>query len=579
MPYLIQKLLKKGLIDKDRASAFETEIKAKNKKEEEVLIDSGLLDEKLIFQLKSEEIKVPLKEILVEEVPLKILELIPEDSARFYKMIPLAKDGDVLEIGMVYPEDITGQEALKFLARQGNWKSQVFLITLADFNKILREYRTMRKEMEKAIGELEKSLEEEKIRPAGIPSEAEFERLVEEAPITKVVAVVLGHGVDGRASDIHIEPTEEKLRVRYRLDGVLHASIFLPLRLLPAVVSRIKILAGMKIDETRIPQDGRFSAKIDEQNIDFRVSTFPTALGEKVAIRILDPTQGLHKLDDLGLVGSNLQLVKEAAEKPYGLILSTGPTGSGKTTTLYTLLQLLNREGKNIVTLEDPVEYLIDGVNQSQIRSEIGYSFATGLRHILRQAPDIIMVGEIRDDETANLTIHAALTGHLVLSTLHTNNAIGVIPRLIDMGIKPFLIPPTLRLAIAQRLVRKLCPDCKKKVKATKEVKEFIWQELKSLPENQKQELKIKIPAEIELFEPQGCKKCNLTGFSGRMGVFEVLTMTDELAEVIAKEPSEMAISQEAQNQGMITMKQDGLLKVLNGLTTLEEVLRVAEEK
>jgi type IV pilus assembly protein PilB len=579
MPYLIQKLLKKGLIDKDRASAFETEIKAKNKKEEEVLIDSGLINEKQIFQLKSEEIKVPLKEILVEEVPLKILELIPEDSARFYKMIPLAKAGDVLEIGMVYPEDITGQEALKFLARQGNWKSQVFLISLSDFNKILREYRTMRKEMEKAIGELEKSLEEEKIRPVGIPSEAEFERLVEEAPVTKVVAVVLGHGVDGRASDIHIEPTEERLRVRYRLDGVLHASIFLPLRLLPSVISRIKILAGMKIDETRIPQDGRFSARIDEQNIDFRVSTFPTALGEKVAIRILDPSQGLRKLDDLGLVGKNLQLVKEAAEKPYGLVLSTGPTGSGKTTTLYTLLQLLNREGKNIVTLEDPVEYLIDGVNQSQIRSEIGYSFATGLRHILRQAPDIIMVGEIRDDETANLTIHAALTGHLVLSTLHTNNAIGVIPRLIDMGIKPFLIPPTLRLAIAQRLVRKLCPDCKKKIKATKEVREFILQELKSLPESQKQEWKMKIPAEIEIFEPQGCKKCNLTGFSGRTGVFEVLTMTDGLAEIIAKEPSEIAISREALNQGMITMKQDGLLKVLNGLTTLEEVLRVAEEK
>lgn len=564
------------MIDKERAGAFETEVKAKNKKEEEILIDSGLVDEKQIFQLKSEEIKIPLKEILVEEVPLKVLELIPEDSVKFYKMIPLAKDGDVLEVGMVYPEDITGQEALKFLARQGNWKSRVFLITLNDFNKILRQYRTIRKEMEKAIGELEKSLEEEKIRPAGIPSEAEFERLVEEAPVTKVVAVVLGHGVDGRASDIHIEPTEEKLRVRYRLDGVLHSSIFLPLRLLPAVVSRIKILAGMKIDESRIPQDGRFSAKINEQNIDFRVSTFPTALGEKVAIRILDPTQGLRKLDDLGLVGNNLQLVKEAAEKPYGLILSTGPTGSGKTTTLYTLLQLLNREGKNIVTLEDPVEYLIDGVNQSQIRSEIGYSFATGLRHILRQAPDIIMVGEIRDDETANLTIHAALTGHLVLSTLHTNNAIGVIPRLIDMGVKPFLIPPTLRLVVAQRLVRRLCPDCKKKIKATKEIREFIFKELKSLPENQGQE---KTPAEMELFEPQGCKKCNSTGFSGRLGIFEVLAMTDKLAEIIVKEPSEMTILQEALNQGMITMKQDGLLKVLSGLTTLEEILRVAEEK
>lgn len=296
-----------------------------------------------------------------------------------------------------------------------------------------------------------------------MPSAEEFERLAEEAPITKVVAVILGHGVDGRAADIHIEPIEGKVRVRFRLDGILHASIFLPFHLLPALISRIKILASMKIDETRVPQDGRFSTKINGKNIDFRVSTFPTMLGEKVAIRVLDPTQGLINLDDLGLTQRNIQLVREAIAKPYGLLLSTGPTGSGKTTTLYTLLRMLNKEGKNIVTLEDPVEYFIDGVNQSQIRTEIGYTFATGLRHVLRQAPDIIMVGEIRDEETASLSIHSALTGHLVLSTLHTNNALGVIPRLIDLGIRPFLISPTLKLAIAQRLVRKLCSECKKR--------------------------------------------------------------------------------------------------------------------
>lgn len=566
------------MINRERAIAFETEVKAKSKKEEEVILESGVVEEKALFVLKSEDLKIPLKEVQAEEVPLRVLELIPEESARFYKMIPLAKNDNILEIGMIYPEDMVNQEALKFLARQGKWQSQVSLITITTFSKLLKQYRTLRREVEKALGELEKDIHDNKTKREGLmPTESEFARLAEEAPITKVVAVILGHGVDGQASDIHIEPTEEKLRVRYRLDGVLHSSIFLPLKLLPAVISRIKILSGLKIDENRIPQDGRFTTRVDDKNVDFRVATFPTARGEKVAIRILDPSQGLKKLDDLGLTGRNLQLVNEAIEKPYGLILSTGPTGSGKTTTLYTILQLLNKEGKNIVTLEDPVEYLIDGVNQSQIKSEIGYSFATGLRQVLRQAPDVIMVGEIRDEETANLTIHAALTGHLVLSTLHTNNAMGVIPRLIDLGVKTFLVPPTLKLAIAQRLVRRLCPECKKKAKPTKEVRDVILHELETLPPSQKQI--ISIPKEIEVYEPGQCKKCNFTGFAGRFGIFEIIEMTNRLAEIIAKDPSEIKILQEGIEQGMTTMRQDGMIKVLAGATTFEEVFRVTEDE
>ena len=572
---LIQILLKKGVIDRERASLLEAEAREKNKKEEEVILDNGIIEEALLFQLKSQETGIPLREVSSGKIPLKILGLIPEDSAKYYKMLPLAKDGNVLEIGMVYPEDIEKQEALKFLARQGKWKSKVSLITPATFNNLLKQYRTLKQEVEKALSQLEKDIEEEKAKPGGMPSLAQFERLAEETPITKVVAVILGHGVDGRASDIHIEPTSKNLRVRYRLDGSLHASIFLPLRLLPAIISRIKILSNMKIDETRIPQDGRFSAKFDTKNVDFRVSTFPTVLGEKAAIRILDPSQWLRNVDDLGLRGRNLELVEKAIKKPYGLILITGPTGSGKTTTLYTLLRSLNKEGKNIVTLEDPVEYFIDGVNQSQIKVEIGYSFAIGLRNILRQAPDIIMVGEIRDEETANLTTHAALTGHLVFSTIHTNNASGVIPRLIDLGVKPFLIPPTLTLAIAQRLVRKLCPDCRKQVKPNKEIKNLILQELNRLPESYKKN----IASDPDIFEAAGCKKCGFNGFSGRTGVYEILEMTDNLAELILKEPSESKIAEEASNQGMITMKQDGFLKALEGITTIEEVLRVAEEK
>jgi type IV pilus assembly protein PilB len=576
MPNLIRQLLKKGIIDREKASVLETKTKEQGKKEEEILLDEEIIDEKQLFELKSEELKIPLREVTPQEVSLKVLELIPEDSAKYYKIIPLARKDDILEVGMVYPEDLASQEALKFLSRQGKWKSQVFLIALSTFNKLLKQYRTLKKEVEQALGELEKGLEEEKGKPS-LPTAEEFERLAEEAPITKVVAVILGHGVDGRASDIHVEPIEGKVRVRFRLDGVLHSSIFLPLRLLPAIISRIKILASMKIDETRVPQDGRFSTKINDKNIDFRVSTFPTLLGEKVAIRVLDPTQGLRNLEDLGLTQRNIQLVKEAIAKPYGLILSTGPTGSGKTTTLYTLLRMLNKEGKNIVTLEDPVEYFINGVNQSQIRAEIGYTFATGLRHVLRQAPDIIMVGEVRDEETASLSIHSALTGHLVLSTLHTNNAWGVIPRLIDLGVRPFLISPTLKLAIAQRLVRKLCQGCKKKAKPPKEIKDLILKEINLMPEVVKKEANI--GPDFETYQAQGCSKCNFEGFLGRTGVFELLNMTPSLAELVLKEPSEAKISEEAFHQGMTNIRQDGILKVLEGITTIEEVERVTEEQ
>jgi type IV pilus assembly protein PilB len=300
-------------------------------------------------------------------------------------------------------------------------------------------------------------------------------------------------------------------------------------------------------------------------------------MGEKVAIRVLDPTTGLKSLVDLGLIDRNFQLVKKAMEKPYGLILATGPTGSGKTTTLYAILQILNKEGVNIVTLEDPVEYFIDGVNQSQVRPEIGYDFASGLRHVVRQDPNIIMVGEIRDEETAALATHAALTGHIVLSTLHTSNAAGVIPRLIDLGVKPYLISPTLSIAMSQRLVRKLCPDCKKKIKPPEEIRDLILSEVENFPANVKES--IEIPKPLEIYAPQGCSKCGNEGYYERVALFEVLSMTDELSKISLKEPSDTEISKEAKRQGMMTMKQDGILKVLAGVTTIEEVLRVAEEK
>jgi len=569
---LIEELVKKGILEKEKAASLEDELKTSGKKEEELILEKGIVSEDFLFELKSGYFKIPLKKIRPEEIPLEILEQIPEETARFYQMVPLTKKENVLEVGMVYPEDLDSQEALSFLARSGKFTYQVFLITETNFKNILNKYKTPKREVGKALEELEAELKVKKV-----PRLVEIEKMVEEAPISKMVAVILKYGVEGEASDIHIEPLKDKLRVRFRTLGVLHSSIFLPLRLLPAIVSRIKILANLRIDETRIPQDGRFSTRVQDRDIDFRVSTFPTTMGEKVAIRILDPRIGLKKFEELGLSGRNFEVVKTAIEKPYGMILSSGPTGCGKTTTQYAFLQILNKEGVNIVTLEDPVEYFIEGINQSQVRPEIGYDFSRGLRQIVRQDPDIIMVGEIRDSETAALATHAALTGHIVLSTLHTSNVFGVIPRLIDLGVQPFLLPPALSLAIAQRLVRKLCPKCKKKIKPKKEVRDLILKEIDNLPEKVKKE--IKIPESLTVFEPVGCRDCHNTGYSGRIALFEILEMTPHLAEIILKEPSETKILEEAKRQGMLTMKQDGILKVLDGITTIEEVLRVAEEK
>ncbi|PIT95084.1 hypothetical protein COT96_02010 [Candidatus Falkowbacteria bacterium CG10_big_fil_rev_8_21_14_0_10_38_22] len=569
---LIEELVKKGILEKEKAASLEEELKTSGKKEEELILEKGIVSEDFLFELKSGYLKIPFKKIRPEEIPMEILEQIPEETARYYQMVPLAKKENVLEVGMVYPEDLASQEALSFLARRGKFTYQVFLITETNFKNILDKYKTPKREVGKALEELETELKGRKI-----PRSAEIERMVEEAPISKMVAVILKYGVEGEASDIHIEPLKDKLRVRFRTLGALHPSIFLPIKILPAVISRIKILANLRIDETRIPQDGRFSTRVEDRDIDFRISTFPTTLGEKVAIRVLDPRVGLKKFEELGLSGRNFEVVKAAVEKPYGMILSTGPTGCGKTTTQYAILQILNKEGVNIVTLEDPVEYLIEGINQSQVRPEIGYDFSRGLRQIVRQDPDIIMVGEIRDSETAALTTHAALTGHIVLSTLHTSNVLGVIPRLIDLGVQPFLLPSALSIATAQRLARKLCQNCKRKVKPKKETRDLILKEIDKLPEKVKKE--IKIPEPLTIFEPVGCRDCHNTGFSGRIALFEILEMTPQLAEIILRETSEAKILEEATRQGMLTMKQDGILKVLDGITTIEEVLRVAEEK
>jgi len=396
--------------------------------------------------------------------------------------------------------------------------------------------------------------------------------IAEEAPVIKLVSTILQQAINARASDVHIEPQRTKLKVRFRVDGDLKSVLDLPLELHPPIVSRIKILSDLKIDETRVPQDGRFRTMIDNKEVDYRVSTFPTALGEKVAIRVLDPSAGLRSITDLGVNDYHLTLLGEAMDKPFGMILVTGPTGSGKTTTLYAVLQKMNNEGINIVSLEDPVEYFVEGVNQSQVKPEIGYDFASGLRQIVRQDPDVIMVGEIRDDETAALAVHAALTGHIVLSTLHTNNAVGVVPRLMDMKVESFLLPSSLILMMAQRLVGRLCEKCKKKTVLSGSLLEAVEKELAILPSDVKERYNIKKPYEVYL--PQGCEACNYKGIKGRIGIYEMLKMTPELEEAILKDPTETSLLTAARKQGMISLRQDGVIKAMQGLVSLEEILK-----
>lgn len=567
MDKFIALLIEKKLLSKESLSNLKKESEELDVSLEELIIERKGIEEKILTEIKAEALGVPVK-FLEGRLPVDVLRMISEESARLYKFIPLGIQDGLLEIGMLDPLNIGDLDAVQFIASKLNLPFKAYLISLSDFRKAMEEYKALGVEVTKSLSELETALEEKEI--FGQVKTLEEEVLTEEAPVIKMMAVILKHAIEGRASDIHIEPSREKLRVRFRVDGILYTSLYLPMKVHEAMVGRVKILTNLQLDEKRKPQDGRFSTRIAGRDIDFRVSTFPTYFGEKVAIRILDPQRGVLDLSSLGLEGRNLEIIKEGLKKPYGMILLTGPTGSGKTTTLYAMLQLINQERFNLVSLEDPVEYSVAGVNQSQVMPEIGYEFANGLRSILRQDPDIIMVGEIRDSETAKLAVHAALTGHLVLSTLHTNNAISSIPRLIDMGVEPYLIPPTVIMVIGQRLVPTLCLDSRKKIEVKGAIKEKLEQELKDFPEELKKDFKI--PEEIYQTLPSPvCPK----GTKGRIGVFEVLKMTPELERLILTKPAQEAIFSEARRQGMITMREDGILKVLQGKISLEELAEI----
>lgn len=572
---LVEELIKKKILPEDGAAALRQEAEQSGKSVGELLVGKKTVEDAVLRKLKSELYGLPEADLSKAEVKKELSQEISDEVIKFYGIIPFEKADNILKVGILDPEDIDALEALKFIAEEKGLQLEKYVIGYADFRRLLQQFGSLKSEVSKVIKAIsEESLSKKELDIA--KDTGGIEQITAEAPVTKIVAVVVKFAVESRASDIHIEPFEDRIRVRFRVDGILQTVLTLPKDLLSAVVTRVKILSDLKIDETRLPQDGRFSTHLAERKIDFRVSILPTSAGEKVVMRILDPMAGDIDLPSLGFMGRNLEVLERNLAKPFGQILITGPTGSGKSTTLYAMLRKLNEEGVNITTLEDPIEYFLDGINQSQVHEEINFTFSNGLRSILRQDPDIVMVGEIRDKETAGLATQAALTGHIVLSTLHTNDSIGVVPRLIDMEVPKYLIAPTLNAAVGQRLLRRLCPDCKEESKPNSAEEKIIEEALSRFPEAAKGE----IPKERKFFKPskQGCKTCGGKSFKGRVAVVEVLEMTDELEAVILGNISESGMRREAARQGMISIFQDGILKVLNGTTSLEELLQVAQE-
>ncbi len=543
-----------------------------------ILLEKGLIDGEKLAEVKAEDLGVPYKDLRDQMVPKEVLDLIPEEAAHTYRFVPFQKDGEKLFIAFENPMDFKANEALDFIRDEKGFTPENYLASKQSIDFVLDQYGSAAKEVSEVLKEAEKGKQTKvaKLQAEIEATEAKEEKITAETPVSKTVAILLRYAIQQKASDVHIEPLRESVVVRYRIDGILKPVLNLPKSLHAAIVSRIKILANLKIDEQRKPQDGRFFLEIGKREIDLRVSVLPTVNGEKVVMRILDRETGVLTLEQLGVLGRGKAILEHQVREPYGMVLVSGPTGSGKTTTLYALLSALNTPGVNIVTLEDPVEYQLPNINQSQVNYEVNYTFATGLRSIVRQDPDIIMVGEIRDNETADMAVHSALTGHVMLSTIHTNDAVGVIPRLIDMGVEPFLIASALSTIVSQRLVRKLCDKCKQKKVLDEKTATMIRETLKGVSVADLEGVNLNGP--LTVYEPKACSQCGETGYKGRLGLYEVLPVEGRFQEAINKRLNVSELAKIAREEGMIDLKQDGMIKVLKGLTTLEEVLRVTKD-
>ena len=574
---LLEELINRGVLDTENSEKIKKLSEEKYNGQIDEAFAELKIDEVAVLEAKKDIFGVPIKEVEAKKVPADTLKLIPIDAAKTYQFVPINQTDSFLEVGIVNPEDMRAVDALTFITAKLNKPFKLFLIKYSTYKDLINAYEGNSDiEVDQALNELDSEIANaldsgvviDTVNKNSELKPGEEEKIVEDAPIIKIVAVILRSAVESSASDIHIENTGDKVRVRFRIDGILNTTLVLPVAVYNGVIARIKILSKLRLDEKRKPQDGGFSAKINDRKIDFRVSSMPAYYGEKIVMRILDSEKGIFKLDSLGISEENVKMIREALKRPYGLILMTGPTGSGKTSSLYSMLGEISKEDKNIVSLEDPVEYKIDGVNQSQIMPEIGYTFATGLRSILRQDPNVILVGEIRDKETAELAIQAALTGHLVLSTLHTNSSVGAIPRLIDMGIDPYLIAPTLILCLAQRLARKIHPGCEKEVVIDEPLRHMIDKQFEDLPEEFKSKLNLNRNVVYEA-EPNAE---SATGLKGRVAVFEGFKIDKEMQNIILKSPQEQEIYKVARKRGMVTIKEDAILKTMKGEIPVQEV-------
>ncbi|MCK4635820.1 MAG: type II/IV secretion system protein [Candidatus Moranbacteria bacterium] len=528
------------------------------------------------LEIRAEELGVKPLSKLPNKIKAEALGVVSEEIARKNRIGIFDKDREtsILHVAMIDPQDIDALNILRFIAQKDRLNVEVYLTTEEILEEIFAHYGSAGGAVENVV----QSLYEEEVSREESSSARDIQATVQDTPVAKLVQVIIDHALEGRASDIHIEPIDKTYRVRFRQDGILHSSLSFPLEVGKAVISRIKILSKLKIDEKRKPQDGRFRIEDNGSQVDFRVSSLPVVEGEKVVLRVLEKDRQSFNLKGLGLMGSQYDIFMERIKDPYAMILMTGPTGSGKSTTLYALIKILNEEERNIITLEDPVEYFIPGINQSQIKPEIGYTFASGLRSILRQDPNVIMVGEIRDGETAELAIHAALTGHLVFSTVHTNSAVGAIPRLIDMDIEPFLIASATRVIAAQRLVRKICPNCKEEVQIADKFVNKIKEELKNISTEEMAKYGVDISQGLKFHRGRGCEECNGLGLKGRLALYEVIELDEEMQNIIIEnEGNVIELDKVARRKGYITLKQDGIMKVLLGMTTLAELERVTE--
>lgn len=572
-------ILDAGIVSIENVKKAEEEAKKTGKTLHDVLLNKGYAKEDEIKRLEAYILGIPFVDLTRETIDPAILHIIPEPIAKKNNIIVFKKRGKELEVAMLDPDDLP---TIEFIRKKEGLRILPRLTTPESIQHVLKQYQ---KTLEAEFGEIiKKETEALPILKDGEGEEVEAEelkKLAEDLPIVRIVNTLIRHAILQSASDIHIEPIEKEVIVRYRIDGILHDAMILPKQVAPGLVARIKVMSNLKLDEHRLPQDGRFKIETEEYRISFRVSVLPIFDGEKIVLRLLPETVKGYTLEELGFWGINLERIQRAIKRPTGIILATGPTGSGKTTTLYTVLEMLNTPGVNISTIEDPIEYRIPRINQTQVRPDIGLTFANGLRSLLRQDPNIIMVGEIRDNETASLAINAALTGHLVLSTLHTNSAAGALPRLLDMKVEPFLIASTVNAIISQRLIRKLCGEPELYKLSAVEIESLkkdidLNRVLETLKKEKVADPKITLE-KMEWGKPKKTNECP-EGYKGRIGIHEVLEMSESIKELVVKNATSDDIEKRGREEGMLTMLEEGFIRAAQKITSIEEVLRVTSE-